>query len=75
MDLAAFTAAVEAELRERRVPFEQRAVIGFCQDVWPLVLADGEDVAKWAGLFLEAGHAGARPGGEGGRKGGRKECI
>jgi hypothetical protein len=28
MDLPAFTAAVEASLRERRVPFEQRHVIG-----------------------------------------------
>jgi hypothetical protein len=31
--LAAFTARVEAELQLRRVPFERRAVIGFCQDV------------------------------------------
>jgi hypothetical protein len=59
MDLTAFTAAVEAVLRERYVPFEQRHVIGFCQDIWPLVLADDADPAEWAGLFLEAGHAGA----------------
>ena len=59
MDLAAFTAAVEAELRERRVPFEQRAVIGFCHDVWPLVPDDGPDPERWAKLFLEAGRAGA----------------
>ena len=59
MDLEAFTARVEAELQLRRVPFERSAVIGFCQDVWPLVLADDTDPATWAGLFLEAGHAGA----------------
>jgi hypothetical protein len=61
VDPEAFTRAVEAELQLRRAPFERRAVIGFCQDVWPLVLADGEDPAVWAGLFLEAGHAGPSP--------------
>jgi hypothetical protein len=40
VNLPAFTLAVEAEVRRRHVPFERRAVIGFCQDVWPLVLAE-----------------------------------
>ena len=71
MDLQTFTAAVEAELQARRVAFEQRDVIAFAGDVWPLVLAEElPDPGRWAGLFLEAGHARApaancptRPGG------------
>jgi hypothetical protein len=57
--LEAFTARVEAELQLRHAAFEQRAVIGFCHDVWPLVPDDGPDPERWAKLFLEAGRAGA----------------
>jgi hypothetical protein len=55
VDLQAFTARVEQELQLRHAAFEQRAVIGFCPDVWPLVLAeDAPDAGTWASALLEA---------------------
>jgi hypothetical protein len=54
VDLQTFTAAVEAEVRQRHTPFEQRDVITFPGDVWPRVLTGGADVPKWMGLLLQA---------------------
>jgi hypothetical protein len=40
MDPTALTAAVEAELQSRRVPFERRHLQEFLEETWPLSRAD-----------------------------------
>jgi hypothetical protein len=52
VDLQAFTAAVEAELQLRRVPFSLRDLIAFLEDERRHVEGN-PDVELWALMFLK----------------------
>jgi hypothetical protein len=52
MSPSGFVRALEAELRQRRVPFELRDLLEYAADVWTMA-RDNPDVATWAADFLK----------------------
>ncbi len=54
MNQADFLAALEQELKLRRIDFRRADLLEFVADVWPLA-QENPDVAFWAQEFLESG--------------------
>ncbi len=49
---AEFLTALEADLRFRGIPFEQRDLIAFVEACW-VRIAEAPDVLRWADAFVE----------------------
>jgi hypothetical protein len=52
-----YVATLEQLLRLSHVPFEQRVLLDFTHDCWPLIL-DDPNAARWATAFLDSRLAG-----------------